>query len=644
MQKRLFSLLAGAAIAFAACSGTTSTPSPSVAAPTAAPSAAPTTAPSSAAPSSAAPSSAAPSSAAPSASASESAAPSASASESASPSASGGGADLVSTYTPPDGPATKTGGTLVMAEWQTISTMNCYYAAANADYEACSPAFTSLLDIDQHLKYYPEMATNVPTVANGDVTVNGDKMDVTWKLKDGMKWSDGQPITCADVEATWKWVMDKDQAGLYAGTVGYDQITGIDGGTGTTCVMHYKSHYSAYLLNFSFILPKHYIETVPVKDAPTKLYPLKNPKSGVYSGCYIPTAIDPAAQITYEPNPNCETIFGHKPYLDKLIFKYYGDAAAMIQGFRAGEVDMAMDLSDSDIPQLTDVPQDQQLVQDALFNESNYFNNKRFKEKFGDQDGITIIKAIMKAVDVDAVIKGPMNGTVTRASSFVSPLLWFYKQEPAWPAADPAGAAAMLDQAGWTVGSDGIRAKGGKKLEIEYCTTNRQYRADSITLIASQLKKIGILADVKVKPAVPDVFGGWNQVPADQDCNTSHGNFDVVMHGFISSPDPTSGYLVYSSKGNPDLPPHNGGNEMRYSNPDMDAAWEIVNTSLDPNAIKDAMGKIQDIYANPDLNTFELPFFNHRNVWLVSPKMKNFVGNPSTATGNWNTEDWWLSQ
>jgi len=531
-----------------------------------------------------------------------------------------------------------------MAEWQTISTMNSYYAAANADFEASSPAFASLLDIDQNLKYYPEMATNVPTVANGDVVVNGDKMDVTWKLKDGMKWSDGQPITCADVEATWKWVMDKDQAGLYAGTVGYEDITGIDGGTGTTCVMHYKKHYSAYLLNFGFIMPKHYIETVPVKDAPTKLWPLKDPKSGVYSGCYIPTAIDPAAQITYAPNPNCATIFGHAPYLDKLIFKYYGDSAAMIQGFRAGEIDMAMDLSDSDIPQLTDVPQDQQLVQDALFNESNYFNNKRFKEKFGDQDGLTIIKAIMKATDVDAVIKGPMNGTVTRANSFVSPLLWFYKQEPAFPAADPTAAAAMLDQAGWTAGADGIRAKGGKKLEVEYCTTTRQYRADSITLIASQLKKIGILADVKVKPAQPDVFGGWNQVPADQDCNTSHGNFDVVMHGFISSPDPTSGYLVYSSKGNPDIPPHNGGNEMRYSNPDMDAAWEIVNTSLDPNEIKDAMGKIQDIYSNPDLNTFELPFFNHRNVWLVSPKLKNFVGNPSTATGNWNTEDWWLSQ
>jgi len=519
--------------------------------------------------------------------------------------------------------------------------MNAFYAAANADFEASSPAFTSLLDVTQDLKYYPEMASNVPTIANGDVVVNGKGLDVTWKLKPGMKWSDGQDITCADVEATWKWVVDKDQVGLYAGTVGYDDITAIDGGTGTDCVIHYGKFYSAYLLQFTYILPKHYIETVPVKDAPTQLYPLKDPKSGVYSGCFIPTAIDPAAQITYAPNPNCATIFGHAPYLDKLIFKYYGDAAAMVQGFRAGEVDMAMDLSDSDIPTLGDVPQDQQLIQDALFSESNYFNNKRFKEKFGD-DYKTIIHAIMQTTDVAAIIAGPMNGTVSRSASFVSPLMWFYKQEPEPAAADPTAAAAALDAAGWTVGSDGIRAKDGKKLEVEYCTTTRQYRADSITLIASQLKKVGILADVKVKPSVPDVFGGWNQVPADQDCNTQHGNFDVVMHGFISSIDPTSPYLVYSSKGNPDLPPHNGGNEMRISIPAMDAAWEIVNTTLDPNAIVDAYGTIQDIYAS-DQNTFELPFFNHKQVWLVSPKMHNFVGNPSTATGNWNTEDWWLS-
>ena len=634
MSKRLLGLLASAAIAISACQGATTSPAPATAAPATAPAtAAPATAaPASAAPATAAPATAAPATAAPATPAPATAAPT--------PEPTPAGPDLTTT-TYVATPAGTTGGTLVMAEWQTVSTLNPFYAAANADIEAAAPSLVWLVDVTPDLKYYPELASNVPTVANGEVVVNGQTMDVTWHLKPGQKWSDGQPITCADLEATWKWVMDPAQTGLYAGTLGWEDVTGVDGGTGTDCVVHYGKIYAAYLLMGQALLPKHYIESVPVTDAPTALYPLNDPTAGVYAGPYIPTVVDPAAQIEYVPNPNSATIYGHAPYLDKLIFKYYGDASLMVQGFRADEYDMAMDLSDSDIPQLADIPDDQKLIQDALFNEGIYFNNKKFSEKFGEADYKGIIRAIMQAIDVQAIIAGPMNGTVTRSASFVSPLLWFYKELPTPAAADPTGAAAALDALGWAAGSDGIREKGGVKLELDICTTNRQYRADAITLIASQLDKIGIRGTVKVKPALPDVFGGWNQVPDDQECNTSHGNFDIVMHGFISSIDPTSPYLVYHSKGIPDLEPHNGGNEMRISIPEQDAAWDRILNTLDPIETKAAYEVLLDIFAS-DENTFELSLFNHQNVWLVNPRMQNFTGNPSTATGNWNTEDWWL--
>ena len=605
MYKRYFSLLVVAALVFGACGTSTQSPSASTA----------------------------PASATPSASAGPPSAPPSTA------------VDLTGTTYKPE-PAATTGGTVVMAEWQTVSTMNPYYASANADIEAAAPSLEALVDTAQDLKYVPTMVTEVPTVDNGGAVVTGGNMDVTWHLKPGMKWSDGQPITCADLEATWKWVMDKDQAGLYGGTTGFDQITAIDGGTGTDCVTHFKGIYGAYVTLFSNqtpVLPKHYISKFSVKDAPKKLYPLSDPTSGVYSGPFIPQAIDPAAQITYIPNPNAATIYGHAPYLDKLIFKYYGDSAPMIQGFRAGEIDMAQDLSDSDVPQLTDIPDNQKKIQDQLFNEGNYFNNKRFKEKFGD-DYKSIIRAIMLTIDVKAVITGPMNGTVTRAKSFVSPLLWFYKDEPANTGnGDIAAAKKLLDDAGWVPGADGVRAKGGKKLEIDYCTTTRQYRIDAITLIASQLAPLGVKAKVIAKPSLPDVFGGWNQVPNDQICNTQHGNFDVVMHGFTSSQDPTAPYLTYSSKGIPDAAPHQGGNETRISIPAMDAAWETVVHTLDTAKIKDAYSTIQDIYAS-DQNTFEVPFFNHVNVWLLNPKLHNMVGNPTTAEAEWNTEDWWIEK
>jgi peptide/nickel transport system substrate-binding protein len=414
--------------------------------------------------------------------------------------------------------------------------------------------------------------------------------------------------------------------------------------------MHFKRLYSAYLLLVTAVLPKHYIETIKVIDAPTRMYPLASPKSGIYSGPYIPTDVKTGAQITYAPNPNWKTIgFGadtsknHAPYLDKLVMSYFADdQPGMIAAYRNGSIDLAMDLSDSDVDGVKDLPAAQKLIQPALFTESNYYNNKSFKAKFGN-DYKTIIKAIMSATDVDAVIAGPMGGAVTRScNNVVSPVQWFYRQETC-PKTDAAAAAASLDAAGWVKGADGFRAKNGVKLAVDYCTTTRPYRIDAITLVASQLKQIGIDASVNVRPAQPDVFGGWNEVPPDTKCNTIHGNFDVVMHGFTASPDPTTAYLTYSTAGIPDAPPHNGGNEMRISNPDIDAAYETVLTSLDLAVIKDAMGKIQDVYGS-DQNTFELPFFNHQNLWLVSPKVHNFVGNPSTTTGNWNAGDWWVDQ
>jgi len=202
--------------------------------------------------------------------------------------------------------------------------------------------------------------------------------------------------------------------------------------------------------------------------------------------------------------------------------------------------------------------------------------------------------ALLPIPIIDAIIKGPLNGTVSQANNFLSPKLWFYKDEPLTVTFDLAKAKSMLDGIGYAPGADGVRAKNGKKLQVEICTTTRQYRIDSITLLASQLKALGVLGTPKSKPATPDVFGSWNDVPADTDCNVEHGNYDIAMHGNTSSPDPTSFAALFKSgpNGDPDSPTHPpASNEMRWFLPEMDAAWATIETSLDPAAIKDCDGQ-----------------------------------------------------
>jgi peptide/nickel transport system substrate-binding protein len=463
-------------------------------------------------------------------------------------------------------------------------------------------------------------------------------MDVTWNLKPGMKWSDSQPINCDDLKATWQWIMNKDNVGLAAGTIGWQDVSGVDGGAGTDCVMHFSLVYEGYLNLVSPLLPAHYLSTVAVKDAPTKLYPLGSLSSGVYSGPYIPS-LRTAGQITLKPNPNWQTIGGHAPWLNSVIWKYYGDAVTMIDSYKAGEFDVGQHLSESDSSALSSVDQAQVKIADSFTYEFHTFNNAQLKATYG-ADATTIVNAVKLATDRQAIAAGPLVGSVSAIDNFVSPLAWYYEAPRGPTTADPATASTLLANAGWTKGADGNLTKGGKTLELNYCSTNRQVRLDTLKLVASQLKQVGIKVNISTKPAT-DVFGLWDNTKADTLCNLPHGNFDVAEFSRTSSVDPLGGYDAYHSSRSPDVAPHYGGNVSRIGLPVLDAAYDTVRTSVDFSKVRAAMVSIQGIYGS-DRNTYELPLYFRKDIWLVSSKVHNFTGNPMPSGAEWNIGDWWV--
>lgn len=536
--------------------------------------------------------------------------------------------------------AATTGGKVTLAEWQFPDTINPYFATTPTDFELADSMFDGLVSVTPDLRYVPDLALNLPTLANGGVVVNGSAMDVTWDLRLGMQWSDGQPVNCDDIKATWQWITSKDNSGLPAGTTaGWQDVTGVDGGAGTSCVMHFDKIYEGYLTLVSPLLPAHYITTVPIKDARSKLYPMSNPASGVYSGPYVPASVQARTQIGLKPNPNWETISGHAPWLASVTWKYYADAATMIKAYKNGDYDVAQDLSNADVPALSDVPVAAQVIHDSRTYELLAFNNASFKTKF-DTDASNIIEAIKLATDRGAIAQGPLLGGVAVTNNFVSPLAWFYRPIPTSTAPDPVTASVLLANAGWTKGPDGYLTKGGKTLEVSYCTTTRQFRLDTLTLMAAQLKQIGIKVDVNAKPDV-DVFGPWTAANASKACNLAHGNYDVAEFSYVSPLDPLQGYKVYYSSQIPDTAPNNGQNVTRVSLPGLDAAYDAIATTVDFGTIRDAMGAIQDIYGS-DRNTYELPLYFRKDVWIANPKIHNFTGNPMPSGAEWNIGDWWV--
>jgi peptide/nickel transport system substrate-binding protein len=611
MRKRLISLFTVTVLVVSACNSSTSTPT---VAPTVAPTAVPTAAPTG-------------------------------------PAASPTEAPVVltgTTYKPTT--ATHTGGTVVIGESQYPDTLNIYYADAEADVEVDDGLFDSLVILTNDLKYSPDIATNVPTVDNGGVVLtSATTMDVTWNLKPGAEWSDGTPITCNDLEATWQWNMDPANVGLVGGTSGWENIGGIDGGTGSTCVVHFNkipagqttAIFEGYLTLIT-PMPAAYLKSISVADAATKLYPMDNLKSGVYSGPYIPTQAKADAQITLVANPKWQTISGHAPSLDSVIWKYYGDPNSEIAGFKAGEIDVAEDLNNGQIPALAGIDPSQQVIKDSLTYELNAYNNPRLLSEYGT-DWTTIVKAVKMATDRQQIAAGPLGGNVTVSNNYISPLTWYYKDEGSPKPADPTGAQALLTAAGWTKGSDGYLAKAGKTLSLEYCSTTAQTRVDTLKMIASQLKAIGIkVVANNVKSSV--LFASWNDATATTDCNLAHGTFDVAEFAWVAPLDPQSGYYVYVSTQTPkDSPGHSGQNDYGVNIPALDQAFNTIKTTVDFAKVRDAMYTIQDIYTS-DQNNYELPLYYRKNAWLVAPRVQNFTGNPGTGAGEWNIGDWWVTQ
>jgi ABC-type transport system substrate-binding protein len=625
MRNRLVVLLAAGAIVVSAC-GASATPAPTTA-PTAAP---PASLPPSVAPS---------------------------------PSAAGV-PDLVTTNYKPEAVG-NTGGKLVYStSGEPNSIWYGIYDNFAADVEAFGPSLWSLWSNTADFKYYGQLATNVPTTTNGGVTVNGDKMDVKIDLIPGAQWSDGQPITCQDLVDEWHWFMSKDQVGNIQGITGWEDITGVDGGTGTSCVAHFSKLYEQYLSLWTPLLPGHYINSTTVAKAQDDLYThgkAEDVAKGVYSGPYIPTAWVAGSEIDYVPNPKFwDTIKkstvgagSTKAPFDSVVFKFYSDPQAEIAGFVQKEADVAIEFNHNHLALIkaANVPDSQVDTIDGVTYEHNSWNFKSLTDKYGADGAKALMTALHYAYNKDEINQRVLGGSATPSCSFVSPLAWFYHDVPCYTY-DVAKANSILDAAGFTKGSDGMRVApagsptAGKPLDLVACTrADRQYRVDTLRLVSSQLEAVGIKLNLDHVAADPSVlFSGWSgpdAAPADAPCNLTRGNFDVTEFAWVSTPDPMGIYGIYLSSKDPSLGDHSGSNYIRVNNPDLDNMLNESLRSVDLKVVGDDMAKIQDLYVNPDNAFPEIALYNWRTVLLKADNMHNVVNNSTAVTQTWNIEDWW---
>ncbi len=612
-MRKLVGLFAVASILVAACGGASTTPAPTTAPATTAP----TTAPASAEPT-------------------------------APPAAA---VDLFETaYAPEAGAA---GGTIIIGDWQEATQFNPYYLTQVTEANVATLAWHTLLTISSNFKYIPQLAAEpIPTTANGGVTlgVGGDAMTVTWKIRDGLKWSDGEPLTCDDFKFAWEWVLSEGNTAIKAG---FEDITNFECASDTDMVWHFKKTYGGYLTLMVAPLPRHFMASIPVADAvkgagfrPDEI--AKMPVSGAFKF----ESVTPAAELRLVRNDSfANTRNGKTALLDSIIFKWYGDADAMIAGFRGGEIDVAFDLQDSDTPKVADLGEQVSAIPALLYEflrpnwspatdyDASIKNGGCSRNPAVADRGAgcpmadpAMRQAVSFAIDKAEINTRLLGGTVQVANTNISPSAWFYADQT--PATyDPAKANEILDAAGWVKGADGIRAKDGVTAKIELCTTTRQVRQDTLALVSSWLEAVGIASVVNPVDAA-NIFADYTEATIDTPCALSTSNFDIAEHAFSSSIDPLGNYFSYhSSQFHPD-----GANDARVKDAAIDAAMDDVFNSVDFAVIKDAMATFQKVYVE---KTVEIPLYYRKNVELEGPRVGNFFANGTQAGSTWNGEDWY---
>ena len=213
--------------------------------------------------------------------------------------------DLFGTnYKPDDG---ADGGTLIIGDWQEANQFNPFYLAQQTEANVAAATWATLVVFTSDYKYAPDLATDIPTLDNGGVKVpgdDGDAMTVTWTLRDGLKWSDGEPLTCDDFKYAWEWVLDPGNIGVVTCRL---QRTSPRSTARRTprWSWHFKNIYEGYITLMIAPLPRHYLEKIPIEDQVNGagFRPDEVPNLPI-SGAFKFESVTPQQELRLAKNPN----------------------------------------------------------------------------------------------------------------------------------------------------------------------------------------------------------------------------------------------------------------------------------------------------------------------------------------------------
>ena len=468
--------------------------------------------------------------------------------------------------------------------WQAVSILNPYLSGGTKDFDAAALILEPLANIAPDGTMVPELAEFIPTLENGGVSE--DLTTITWKLKDGLVWSDGTPVTIDDLIFTWEYCTHPDGGcstkHFYNDVVSMEDIG--DNQVKITFGVPKPNPYDPFVSSSAPIL--NAAQFADCMGANMSACTDQN-FAPIGTGPFMVDEFRPNDVVTYTANPNYRE--EGKPHFDRVVFKGGGDAESAARAvLETGEADYAWNLQISPAVlsgmeaagQGTVVVAFASSVERLMLNQSDVSPDNPDRSVWmadgsNDHPFLTIPEvadAMSLAIDRD-IIAGQLYGAGGQAAcNMVNGPPVNVSETYLGCSQDIDGANAILDGAGiMDTDGDGIREANGVPLRVQYQTSTNAVRQNTQALIKQWWSEIGIETELRNidaavffggDPASPDTYQKFYSDVQMFTSGTSGPDAETFMVRWIcgAAPNPDNGWL--------------GRNVPRHCNPAYDALYE----------------------------------------------------------------------
>lgn len=487
-----------------------------------------------------------------------------------------------------------------------------------------------------------------------------DPQVVEYVVKEGAIWEDGEPIDCDDFYLAW--LSSNGKAGnrknpdgtdeldadgnpipvfATASTVGYEDIESVEcSEDGRTITTTYSKPFADWQALFSAMMPAHVVERESgVEDITAELDDEQlraaadfwntgfsgdnaaNPEIALSGAWYSITDFRPGQSLTLTRNEN---FYGTPGNADEIVFLQVPDATAQPAALENGEVQVISPQPNPDL-----IAQLQAIAGvNVILDQGVTFEHFDFNQANPILAELAVRQAFALCIDrqelVDTLVK-PLNpdGEVLNNRIYIPSSPDYQDNSGEFGTRDVERAKQILEEAGWTMGSDGIYEKDGQKLSFRIGRRDpNPRRQQTVELVKSQCLEAGF--DIIDDPA--ENFNS-ERLPAS--------DYDVALFAWVATAALSSNTSIY-------VPPDQGGaqNWNNYSNPELRTLFDEANAELDPARRAELMNQIDQVIWE-DMAT--IPLFQFTDLYAHSEDVSNVSPNGPLGV-TWNANEWVLAE